>query len=431
MRNLRQLPKRWRMAVLRDVAEIVMGQSPPGITVFDCCGEKDPEAGLPFIQGNAEFGNIYPEPSKWCTEPLKVAESGDLLISVRAPVGDTNRAHKRMAIGRGLAAIRFTKADARFGWHFVNHAKDELGRVAQGSTFRAVGRTDLIGLPFALPPVSEQKAVAAVLDAIDEAIERTWTVIRATDRMRDVLLHELLTRGVPGCHTKWRTVPGIGKIPYAWGVTSLGHGSTFVGSGRTPRGGKSAYTSTGVKLLRSQNVHFDGLRLRDVVFIDQDTDNYMRRSRVYPGDVLLNITGASIGRCTVAPLELGPANVNQHVCIIRMSEAFNPAYVSEWLGTSRSQKEIDDSQIGQSRQGLNYQQVRALNIAQPSRAEQDHIARIIERVRDSARAETDYLELLRSLKASTTEVLLTGKLNPRTSFSMKKAHGRNSEFDGR
>ena len=147
------LPEGWRMAKLGDLAEIVMGQSPPNRTVFDWDEDARYEHGLPFIQGNAEFASDHPKPKKWCNRPLKVAEHGDTLISVRAPVGETNRANCRMAIGRGLAAIRFSKAHPDYGWHMVNHAKPEFLRVAQGSTFHAIGRDDVNGLAVALPPL--------------------------------------------------------------------------------------------------------------------------------------------------------------------------------------------------------------------------------------------------------------------------------------
>ena len=250
---------------------------------------------------------------------------------------------------------------------------------------------------------------------IDEAIEGAEAVITATERLRDALLHELLTRGVPGWHTQWKDVPGIGTIPADWEVVRLGDGVTHVGSGVTPRGGKSAYTASGITFLRSQNVHFDGLRLEDVVYIPSETDNAMVRSRVQPDDVLLNITGASIGRCTVAPGGLGPANVNQHVCIIRTSEAFNERFVAKWLSTPRSQREIDDVQTGQSRQGLNYQQVRQLTIARPSRAEQDYIAAALDGVDDAieqVRRERNGLQLL---KASAADVLLSGRVRVKVS----------------
>ena len=146
---------------------------------------------------------------------MKVAYRDDLMISVRAPVGQTNRASAELSIGRGLAAIRFSEPSQAFGWHIVNHTKGALERVTQGNTFQAIGGEALRSLPILLPPLSEQQAIAAVLDSIDEAIERTEAVITATERVRDALLHELLTRGVPGWHTQWKDVPGIGTVPAA------------------------------------------------------------------------------------------------------------------------------------------------------------------------------------------------------------------------
>ena len=265
-------------------------------------------------------------------------------------------------------------------------------------------------LPILLPPLSEQQAIAEVLDSIDEAIEATEAVIAATEGLRDALLHRMLTRGVPGWHSEWREVRGIGVIPADWEVVRLGEVCTHVGSGVTPRGGKSAYVASGITFLRSQNVHFEGLSLGDVAYISQETDKSMRRSRVLTDDVLLNITGASIGRCTIVPRNLGPANVNQHVCIIRTTEAFNRYFVTKWLSTPRSQREIDDLQVGQSRQGLNYGQIRQIRIVQPPRFEQDRIAEMIESVDAAIERGQVEIEMLQSLKASAADALLTGRV---------------------
>ena len=222
MKSNTQLLGGWKVVPLANVAEIVMGQSPPGSTVSEWDGDSRVDTGLPFIQGNAEFGDMFPQPAKWCGRPVKIAEQGDTLISVRAPVGEVNRAGERTAIGRGLAAIRFTSADSHFGWHIVNHAKHEFARVTQGSTFQAIGGNELRALSVFLPPLAEQRAIAAVLDSIDEVIERTDAVIAATERLRDALLHELLTRGVPGWHSEWKEVSGIGTVPACWEVVRLG-----------------------------------------------------------------------------------------------------------------------------------------------------------------------------------------------------------------
>ena len=309
------------------------------------------------------------------------------------------RPSSNLAYGAFLARALASRASAQ-----------EFSRIANGVTRFGLTLEATRNLPILLPPLPEQRAIAAVLDSIDEAIERTEAVIAATQQLRDSLLHDLLTRGVPGWHTEWKEAAGIGTIPACWEVVRLGDDVTHVGSGVTPRGGQSAYTATGITFLRSQNVHFDGLRLEDVVYIPPEIDDAMHRSRVQPDDILLNITGASIGRCTIAPIDLGPANVNQHVCIIRTTEVFNPRFVWKWLITLRSQREIDDIQTGQSRQGLNYQQVRQLTIARPPRVEQDSIVEILGRVDVTlaeARRERDGL---RFLKESTGDALLTGRV---------------------
>ena len=94
-----QIPGGWQMARLGDVAEVVMGQSPPGTTVFDRDDQSNNGSGLPFVQGNAEFDGRFPVPVKWCVKPAKIAKPGDVLISVRAPVGETNLADQPLCIG--------------------------------------------------------------------------------------------------------------------------------------------------------------------------------------------------------------------------------------------------------------------------------------------------------------------------------------------
>ena len=215
-------PKGWRQVRLGDVAEVVMGQSPPGELVIDWDGSDVDAKGLPFVQGNAEFGMKFPNPLKWCIHPFKVGAPGDILISVRAPVGATIRTDRELGIGRGLAAVRFSKLGQPCGWHMLNHAKEALERVTQGSTFQAIGGGELRNLPILLPPLPEQRAIAAVLDSIDDAIERTEATIAATEQLRESLLHQLLTRGVPGWHTEWKDVSGLGTIPADWEVVRLG-----------------------------------------------------------------------------------------------------------------------------------------------------------------------------------------------------------------
>src|SRR5438034_1160884 len=120
----------------------------------------------------------------------------------------------------------------------------------------------------------------------------------------------------------------IGDLPVSWRVVKLGEIAQELRSGITPRGGEKVYLKSGIPLIRSQNVLMNRLSLRDVAFISDDTHKSMIGSKVQPGDVLLNITGASIGRVTFVPNELKVANVNQHVCRIRPAQDVDPVFLS-------------------------------------------------------------------------------------------------------
>ena len=193
--GLGTIPASWQAVCLGDVSEIVMGQSPPRHTVFDRESVGIGEEGLPFIQGNAEFGDIYPTPNKWCINPSKMANPGAILISVRAPVGEINRVvTNKISIGRGLAAIYFPEQDRDFGWYAVNKAKKELNRISQGSTFEAINCKDLDTLRIPYPSMAERNIIAFVLNKVESAIRKIKIEFRLQIIFRDTIRYSLLMR---------------------------------------------------------------------------------------------------------------------------------------------------------------------------------------------------------------------------------------------
>jgi len=157
-----------------------------------------------------------------------------------------------------------------------------------------------------------------------------------------------------------------------WEQQKLGDITSKIGSGKTPAGGSDAYVESGTPLIRSQNVHDDMVDLSDVVFIDDETNKAMENSIVSANDVLLNITGASIGRSAVYK-GVGSANVNQHVCIIRPVAGYFSDFVQLHISSADGQKQIDSSQAGGAREGLNFQQISKFEFAFPSYEEQSKI----------------------------------------------------------
>ncbi len=168
--------------VLSDVAKIIMGQSPPS-TTYNTTGE-----GLPFFQGKADFGELYPTPRVYCSEPNRIAEPGDILITVRAPVGPTNMNRERSCIGRGLSALRVgNNLDCNFLFYFLRYYEPELAKVGTGSTFAAISREDLESIKLSLPPLSEQQRIASILQKAD----RLRRLHRYTRQLSDTYLQSV------------------------------------------------------------------------------------------------------------------------------------------------------------------------------------------------------------------------------------------------
>lgn len=171
----------------------------------------------------------------------------------------------------------------------------------------------------------------------------------------------------------------LGPIPEDWEATTIGNLAIYVGSGITPTGGSEVYTDSGVMFIRSQNVTNNGLLLDEVAFVDEKIHERMKGSEVFPFDVLLNITGASIGRCCFLPLGLGSTNVNQHVCAIRLPtpSLADAKYLSSILASAIGENQIFRLNAGGNREGLNYQQLRKFRIPWAPKAVRARIARIL------------------------------------------------------
>jgi type I restriction enzyme S subunit len=191
-------------------------------------------------------------------------------------------------------------------------------------------------------------------------------------------------------------------ISTGWEVVRMGWLARKLGAGSTPLGGKSVYQNEGVPFLRSQNVHDGGVRLDDVALISRAVHDRMSGTHVQQDDILLNITGASIGRCALVPCTFIEGNVSQHVAIIRL---FLPA-IREFIHLSLTsplfQKVIDDVQVGVSREGLSMQKLRQFPMLLPPLAEQH---RIVAKV-DELMALCDRLEAAQAQRESRRDRLV-------------------------
>ncbi|MCK9436557.1 MAG: restriction endonuclease subunit S, partial [Synergistaceae bacterium] len=235
---------------------------------------------------------------------------------------------------------------------------------SKGTTRQILGREDFKNAKVVIPPKSEQTSIASFLDRktseIDDIIADKKRLLELYEEEKTAIINQAVTKGLdPNAPMKDSGIEWLGEIPEHWEVKKLKMLVSKVGSGVTPRGGSSVYLSIGIPLIRSQNVHFDGLKLDDVAFISEEVDEEMSNSRIQDGDVLLNITGASIGRCYFVPDGFGRGNVNQHVCIIRPNiNEVSTVYLSLLLRSEIGQLQIRLQQTGANREGLNFEQLK-------------------------------------------------------------------------
>ena len=196
-----------------------------------------------------------------------------------------------------------------------------------------------------------------------------------------------------------------------WSNKKIGNIASKVGSGSTPRGGAEAYTDHGIIFIRSQNVNNDQLLLDDVAYIPEETHVKMSGSKVIANDILLNITGASIGRSCVVPHDFTEANVNQHVCIIRTPND-DPIFVQSFLSSENGQNAIQSKQAGGGREGLNFQAIRSIDFHfPPSKAEQTKIASFLSAVDEKISQLTQKHALLSQYKQGMMQKLFSQQIS--------------------
>jgi len=186
-----RIPKEWEVVRLGDeeIMELVMGQSPPSSTY------NKNKRGLPFLQGKIEFGEIYPSPEIYCSSPIKIAEPNDILLSVRAPVGDVNIAPFKCCIGRGLSAVRAKpdKVNHLFLFYCLKFNGKKFEILSAGSTFKAIRRQEIENFKIPLPPLPEQRKIAEILSTVDKKLELERKRKEKLDRIKRGLMNDLLT----------------------------------------------------------------------------------------------------------------------------------------------------------------------------------------------------------------------------------------------
>ena len=291
----------------------------------------------------------------------------DSLIMALAGQGKTKGTVARMGIeaygNQSLGCISDYRGESRFLYWWLSSMYREIRNLSSQETRDGLNQSMLGQIPVPLFDLATQRQIANFLDRetarIDLLIEKKQQLVVLLGEKKDAELSRLEQE----------------LFADARKVSRLSYHVTKVGSGKTPSGGATVYQDSGILFLRSQNIKNDGVSLDDAAYISEEIDAEMANSRVQPRDILLNITGASLGRCAIAPSDIASANVNQHVCIIRPMKHLLPEYLHILLLTPRMQGVIRAEAFSAGREGLNFESIRNFRIPVPDSLEtQSNIA---------------------------------------------------------
>ena len=405
-----QVPDRWRIVRLGDVANVARGAS----------WSREQESSVPRADAMpvVRIGNVQSDGFRMADtiyirdvprpERIRRAITSRTLVMVgsngnRDRVGNTFLSNDEV-IGHLLASFLIAiepieTVSERFLAALLRSAPIQsriTGATAGSTGLKNLSLKWLRSLTLLLPPLNEQRAIAAVLDSIDEAIERTEEVIAATERLRDALLHDLLTRGLPGRHTEWREVPGLGTIPACWDVVRLGDVAEVV-MGQSPPGPDCNRTGDGDPLLNGPT-EFGPVHPTPAQWTNTSTRIAL------PGDLLFCVRGATVGRTNWADRKYvigrGIATIRHHAG--SEYQAFVGALIEFRM------PRLLGAVAGSTFPNLSSSELSDLSVGRPPMSEQQAIARAISQVNGAIDRLRQESMALSTTTASSAQSLLTG-----------------------
>ena len=341
-----------KLIALKDVCKINMGQSP------NSSSYNDYGDGMPFFQGNADFGERYPITRVWCNTPTKIAQAEDILISVRAPIGALNYAKEECCIGRGLAAITpdRNKVSQDFIYWALKGKKAELNDKGNGSTFKAISRKILEETM--IPDINfEQQHKCA------ENLEKIYGIIQ--NRRKELLaLDDLI---------KARFVEMFGDMiinPNGWGKVLLGEACDVRdGTHDSPK-----YFTEGYPLVTSKNVTGGKIDFADCSLIcEEDYNKINQRSKVDMGDILMPMIG-TVGNPVIVDIEAEFAIKNVALIKFRENSTVINSFVKALLESDYFDRAVISKVRGGTQKFISLGDIRKLEICLPPIAVQEQFS---------------------------------------------------------
>lgn len=341
---------------LKDCCTIIAGQSPES-KHYNTEG-----IGIPFFQGKTDFGEVYPTIRVYCSQPTKIAEKDDILLSVRAPVGPTNLSPGRVCIGRGLTAIRPSEIlNLKYLLHYFRYFEAQLQQKGTGTTFKAITQDVVKNLEVPIPSMDEQERIVARIEELFSELDNGVETLQKTKQQLAVYRQAVLKDAFSHI-TEKKTIREVSSV-----VTS--------GS----RGWAQYYSDHGAKFVRIGNLTRDRIRidLSDIQFVDLPDDAEGKRTQLQPNDVMVSIT-ADLGSIGLVPDDIGEAYVNQHIAMVRFLNPVQGEFMAWYLRSDYGQKDLLKNKRGGGKLGLGLDDIRDSRVPVISDAEAIKIVENIE-----------------------------------------------------
>ncbi len=293
--------------------------------------------------------------------------------------------------------------------------RSSLLRIVTGIKVYSITKTTLAKVNLLIPSHQEQKAFVSIFSKVDEAIASVQNSIAAAERLKKSLMQNLLTGKMKPDGT-FRTPEEFyidekfGKVPIGWEVKKGIEITTRITKGQSPKWQGFDYQEKGVLFVTSENIQNGYIDISNPKYLPEKFNNKMKNSQLTKGDILINIVGASIGRCAVFNLNEKYANINQAVCLFRPNEENDSMFLSFYLQDEINQKRLFRTQVETARANLSLSDFRKFRFIIPKKDEQLIIAKTINQYSYEIKRLKRKIEILERLKKSLMQNLLTGKV---------------------
>ena len=367
-----KLPDGWETKRLDEIADIVMGQSPPGSS-YNEHGE-----GQPFFQGKTEFGEVHPTVRKYTTAGTKFAKAGDILMSVRAPVGPTNIADIDCVIGRGLAAIRAKTVVSQdyLRWS-LKHLEIDIQSKGTGTTFDAITGETLRGTLVTLPPIDEQHKIVELLEDHLSRLGAALADVQQAKVKAAQLRRSLLQAAFTG-NLELGESSRMAELPETWKSSTIGEVAEIVrGVTYSKSDTLSATDNDAVPLLRATNLEVDSIDFEDMVYVPKRVVKAQQYLQL--DDIFL---AASSGSISVVGKSAQVVKTNGETfgafCAVIRPKNINPKFLAYWVQSPATRDHWSATAKGTNINNLKPSDISETNIPIPPIDEQNKIVELLE-----------------------------------------------------